>query len=273
MNTITDIEKYLFDFFSNRFDRIDFMYYSTHQNRVYDIYPLEGGTEIMDFINSIHGNIEDQFYFEKLVPHKFATPDNLIKILNLFKDYLSGNKILIEKNLNKNSSCSSISYWHELIHELIDLIDHINKMYESSNTSIPYQELRYNLIVGNIDGFIKLLKSLLASLPYSINKISEGYYHSNVHIILKLLGFDINSEEETNIGRIDAIIRFYDYIYIFEFKFDVEKDNSEEALQQIIDKNYFEKFKIENKKIIAIGVSFSSKKRNINHYKIKHIKD
>ena len=133
--------------------------------------------------------------------------------------------------------------------------------------------LRYNLIVGNIDDFIKLLKSLLASLSYSMYKTSEGYYHSNVHIILKLLGFDIMSEEETNIGRIDAIIRFYDYIYIFEFKFDVEKDNSEEALQQIIDKKYSEKFELEKKKIIAIGVSFSSKERNINGHRIKTIKN
>ena len=113
----------------------------------------------------------------------------------------------------------------------------------------------------------------MASLPYSINKISEGYYHSNVHIILKLLGFDINSEETTNIGRIDATIRFYDYIYIFEFKFDVKKDNSKEALQQIIEKKYSEKFEIDKKKIIAIGVSFSSEERNINGYKIKLIKN
>ncbi|MPL73325.1 hypothetical protein SDC9_19124 [bioreactor metagenome] len=273
MNTITDIEKYLFDFFSNRFEEINSMFYSTRRSRVYDIYPLKEGTEIMDFINSIHGNIEERFYFEKLVPHKFATPENLIKSLNAFKKYLCENKKLIENNLNESNNCNPICYWYELLNELIDLIDHINKMYESSNTSIPYEDLRYYLIVGDVDGFIKLLKSLLASLPYSINKISEGYYHSNVHIILKLLGFDINSEETTNIGRIDATIRFYDYIYIFEFKFDVKKDNSKEALQQIIEKKYSEKFEIDKKKIIAIGVSFSSEERNINGYKIKLIKN
>ena len=96
---------------------------------------------------------------------------NKILINNPIKMY---KKIKItNNNLNKNSHCNPISYWHELIHELIDLIDHINRMYESRDTTIPYQDLRYNLIVGKIDVFIELLKSLLASLSYSMYKISE----------------------------------------------------------------------------------------------------
>ena len=68
---------------------------------------------------------------------------------------------------------------------------------------------------------------------------------------------------------IDYIVAFN----FFEFKFDVKKDNSKEALQQIIEKKYSEKFEIDKKKIIAIGVSFSSEERNINGYKIKLIKN
>jgi len=61
------IEKYLFDFFSNRFEDFDNFYRTTHRDRNvqnYGIYALKDGNKLMDFLNSIHGNIEDQFYFE-----------------------------------------------------------------------------------------------------------------------------------------------------------------------------------------------------------------
>jgi hypothetical protein len=39
----------------------------------------------MDFINSIHGIIEEEFYFKNLIPQKFATPEALLSALESFK--------------------------------------------------------------------------------------------------------------------------------------------------------------------------------------------
>ena len=75
----------------------------------------------------------------------------------------------------------------------------------------------------------------------------------------------------TNNGRIDAVIRFSDKIYILEFKFNDNQDLSDEALQQIKDKEYALKFTIEKKDIIGIGVSFGKDKKNINGFKTEKL--
>ena len=153
--------------------------------------------------------------------------------------------------------------------ELVEMIDYVQEVYNYDAQVLPYQELRYNLIVRNIDKVITGLKSILASIPYAIYKTkNEGLFHSNVHVILKILGFEIISEEITNNGRIDAVIRFAETIYILEFKFNKNnEDLSEQAYQQILDKRYAEKFHFDNKEMYLIGISFSEPERNINGYK------
>ena len=82
------------------------------------------------------------------------------------------------------------------------------------------------------------------------------------------MGFDIISEESTNIGRIDAVIRFSETIYIFEFKL----GTSLEAITQIKEKKYYEKFIIEKKEILLVGVGFDSENRNISDIQYELIK-
>lgn len=271
MSKVKRIEKYLFEFFSNRFEDFDMFYRSTHRDRHTGIYNLKDGNRIMDFIISIHSNIEDHFYYEHLVPHKFATPDALFRSLDLFKKYLNENQKLLDKNYKRENTSYIIHETQKIKTELVEMIDYAKKLYDYEDTLIPYQELRYKLITRNIPDFVNILKSIMASVSYAITKTLEGYFHSNVHLTLKLLGFDVISEEQTNNGRIDAVIRFSDTIYILEFKFNNEDDLSADALQQIKDKRYPEKFFIENKEIIAIGISFSEKTKNINGYVFEQI--
>lgn len=54
-----------------------------------------------------------------------------------------------------------------------------------------YQQLRYRLIKHDISGFINDLSSIFANVSYEIIKKTEGYFHANVILILKLLGFKI----------------------------------------------------------------------------------
>ena len=182
---------------------------STHEQRQWGIYKLKDGNLLMDFLISIHANIEEKFYFEHLIPHKFATPDALLASLEWFKKYLNQN----QKYLDKNSKGDDVSYivttTQHIKDELVQMIDYTKTIYDYEDTVIPYQELRYKLITHNIPDFISILKSILASVSYLIAKTQEGFFHSNVHLILKLLGFEILSEETTNNGRIDAVIRFF----------------------------------------------------------------
>ena len=69
------------------------------------------------------------------------------------------------------------------------------------------------------------------------------------------------------LGRIDNSMRIGRHIYLLELKVDSSADD---ALSQIIERRYDEKFRIELERgytIHLIGLSFSSEKRNIEEYR------
>lgn len=241
-------------------------YQDEYKHRRIGIYRLNRGTELMDLMNTIMGNIEEKLYVGKLVPQSFATPEHLLTFLKSFKDHLNSKQQLLDMNKDENTSYV-IHEIQRIKTELVDFLDYLLKIYDTESEYIPYQELRYALITKDYNEFFLILNSILASVSYAILKTKEGYMHSNIHLILKLLGFTIESEETTNIGRIDAVIRFSNIIYIIEFK----NGTSSEALAQIEEKRYHEKFIVERKKIILIGVGFDNINRNISDYKIKEL--
>jgi hypothetical protein len=79
---------------------------------------------------------------------------------------------------------------------------------------------------------------------------------------LKALGVDIKAEDITNRGKIDLTIILPETIYIIEFKVD-----EKEALDQIKEKKYYEKYeqaKPANEQLIfLIGIEFSTQERNV----------
>ncbi len=99
-------------------------------------------------------------------------------------------------------------------------------------------------------------------MPYLIKKKQEGFVHSNIHTILILLGFDIVSEEPTNLGRIDSVIRFEKIIYIIEFKL----GTSQEALSQTKKTKYHEKFILIKKEIVFVGIGITEDGKNIEEH-------
>lgn len=230
MNKVERLEKYISEFFSVRWSEFIWFWKTTHSNRKHGIYLLKDGNLLMDMLFNIKGNVEDYFLGDRLFPQRFATPDALFTALNGFKNLLNRDQYLLDQNYKGEDTDSIVYKIQEFKDDLIQMIDYCKQVYDVEDTFIPYQELRYSLIKNDIQEFIKILKSLLSSVSYAISKTKEGYYHSNVHLILKLLGFDIIAEEQTNIGRIDAVIRFIDRIYILEFKFGKDEDKSLSAL-------------------------------------------
>lgn len=118
------------------------------------------------------------------------------------------------------------------------------------------------------------LKSIFASIPYnnySNNFIQsyEGFYASIVYIYLQSLGLDIIGEDVTNKGRIDLTIFIEDKIYIVEFKVDAVKG---EALKQLKEKNYAEKYLNKSSEIYLVGIEFDSKERNIVNFESEILK-
>jgi hypothetical protein len=119
---------------------------------------------------------------------------------------------------------------------------------------------------GKVDDFLKRLSSLFADTPYELVKDLENHYQNVLFIVSKLMGFYVNAEYHTSEGRIDLVLQTNDYTYVMEFKLD---GTAEEALAQINDKSYALPFAADDRKLIKVGVNFSSQTRNIDRWLIE----
>jgi hypothetical protein len=116
---------------------------------------------------------------------------------------------------------------------------------------------------GKVDEFFKRLSSLFADTPYELVKDLENHYQNVLFIVAKLMGFYVKAEYHTSEGRIDLVLQTPDYVYVMEFKLN---GTAEEALTQINDKNYALPFAVDGRRLIKIGVNFSSQTRNIERW-------
>ena len=117
-----------------------------------------------------------------------------------------------------------------------------------------------DVLNGDIDGFMKRLCALLADSSYEIVGEAEKYFQNVFYLIFKLLGFYTEVERRTSDGRMDAVVKTPQYIYVFEFKVDKP---AKEALDQINSKEYVIPFNVDGRQLYKIGVSFSSETRKV----------
>lgn len=125
---------------------------------------------------------------------------------------------------------------------------------------------------GNAESMMNRFKSLFASLPYptakkeNAEKIAEQNFQNVFYLVFTLLGQWSQVEVYNYKGRADCILENGNNVFIFEFKVDSSAD---EALSQIEENKYAEKYKTSNKKIVKIGANFSTKTRTLTEWKIE----
>lgn len=113
----------------------------------------------------------------------------------------------------------------------------------------------------DVPKFIKALKAFFANIPYNLtDRQNEQMWQTIVYVVLKAIGAGVQSEVQTNDGRIDMVAEVPGEIYIIEFKLDRP---ASEAMDQIKGKEYAGKYALSKKRITLIGISFSSEKRTI----------
>ena len=122
---------------------------------------------------------------------------------------------------------------------------------------------------GDVDAFMTRLKALIGGIPYS-NKKKEEYREENgevaVYLVFSLMGQYVQTEVHTPGGRVDAVVHTKDAIYLFEFKME-GAGTPEDALAQIRERGYANRYLAEGKKIVCIGVTFDPKTRNIGAWR------
>ncbi len=80
------------------------------------------------------------------------------------------------------------------------------------------------------------------------------------------MGYYIQTEVKSAIGRTDAVMHMSDTIYVFELKVD---KSAEEALAQIDEKGYMLPYHADGKRLVKIGIRFDSTQRTISDWIIK----
>ncbi|MBV7330320.1 ATP-binding protein [Chloroflexi bacterium TSY] len=117
------------------------------------------------------------------------------------------------------------------------------------------RQLLYALQTEDLDQFFAILNVFFANIDYDLQIKQEKYYQTIFFIIFKLLGLRVDAEGKTNQGRIDAVIKFDDRLFLFEFKLN---GNAGDALAQIRKTEYAEKYLRTGKPLILIGANFDS---------------
>lgn len=125
---------------------------------------------------------------------------------------------------------------------------------------------------GDTDAFRRSLTSFLASIPYDSHgslkdiDITEKHFQYTFYLLLRLIGvycIAIHCEDRQSYGRVDCTLEMEDYVYIFEFKMD---GTAQEALEQIEKTGYAKPYLADKRKVIGIGVNFSSVTRTVEDW-------
>lgn len=242
-----ELSEYVSEWLDARWKHWSYVYKSIHRDRRTGIYRLKQGEKLLDYLNSIMGNIEDHLGMDKgqhLIPSKFSSLNQFAQFLLNFTQYLRDNYYLVEINLNKEYSDIIVVDIATMVNEIIEMSNRcLDIILIDENVPIPYQQVKKSLYKGEIKEFVSLLNSIIKSIPYLIykEKFNEGHFHSFFHVALTLIGMRPLSEVATSDSRIDMVIDCPKAIYIMEFKYSPsDKDLSNDALDQIKDKKYYQ---------------------------------
>jgi hypothetical protein len=132
-------------------------------------------------------------------------------------------------------------------------------------TSYPLEDvdnlrktMQRQILLNDAAGLEDSLRQMLAYVPYQIDGKSEAYYHSIFLIWMSMLGFNIQGEIPTNRGRIDAVWEQAGTVVVAELKYGAGKQTEallDEALAQIRDRRYYEKYR----EATLLAIAFNGK--------------
>lgn len=145
-----------------------------------------------------------------------------------------------------------------------------------NQAAVQHRKSLHRLLLANdFPGLERLFTAFFAGIPadwYRNNPIAryEGYYASVFYAYFASLGLDMTPEDASCQGRLDLVVRFNDQIYLFEFKV-VELEPEGQALRQIKERGYADKYRAEGQPIHLIGVEFSREQRRVVRFEVETV--
>ena len=142
---------------------------------------------------------------------------------------------------------------------------------ETQNVAIRFKRA---LAGNNLDMALNILKGFFASIPYpefgsdalDTFEKKEAYFKRLFYVVFSFMNVQIYTEVMNSEGRTDALMYLGDTVYIVEAKLD---SSPQEALRQIEEKGYADRFAGSGKRVLRLGLNFSSETRTIADWAIE----
>ena len=139
--------------------------------------------------------------------------------------------------------------------------------YPTDDKKIEIVNFQKALRDGKVEEFMERINNIFAAAPKQTNqKQYELNCQAFIWLIFKLMGEFVLCEVQNGKGRSDAVVWQKDAIYIFEFKMD---GTAKEALEQINSKDYPIAYKNDGRKIVKVGVNYSSAEKQLTEWVIE----
>ena len=123
-----------------------------------------------------------------------------------------------------------------------------------------------HLYDNDLEGAMANLKAYLSGISNRLSNKNERDFQTVFYLIFNLMGAYITVEEDSAIGRADAVVHMPDTTYVFELKYD---GSAEDAIKQIDDKGYLIPYSADGKRLVKVGVNYDSELRTIGEWIIR----
>ena len=136
---------------------------------------------------------------------------------------------------------------------------------DNNSLVIEFVEKLYD---DDIEGALTALKAYLSGISNRLSNKNERDFQTVFYLIFNLMGALIRVEEDSAIGRADAVMHLPTTVYVFELKYD---GSAADALRQIDEKGYLVPYSAEGKRLVKVGINYDSSQRTIGDWIIKQM--
>ena len=217
----------------------------------------------IELTNIVNGRLANENQFKNYDPDS----KNMLPVI-----YQSG--YLTIKDFEKETRLYTLDFPNQEVEE--GFLDVLLKKF----ITVPYDDigleinnLRVALRDKNIDRALSIIKSAIADLPTVVKKdMCENYYESVTHLMFRMTGWRVVSELQNVCGRSDVVVASKDSVFIFELKMDKGRsfeEVAEEALAQIDENGYSQRFAVSGKTMYKVVLVFSSEGKGLLGWKVK----
>jgi hypothetical protein len=234
-------------------------------NKVIEAYWLESGTPtyVINVLKKYHVNVMDIDGKECSVDGFNVSPEQMTTALPML--YQSG--YLTIKEFNPLVNRYRLGFPNKEVR--VGLLQGLAPNYLSpildDNIGLA-GDLVLALHDGEVEEAMTKLKSFLSGISNRLSNKNERDFQTVFYLIFNLMGAYIRVEENSAIGRADAVVHTADAVYVFELKYD---GSAEDAIRQIDDKGYLIPYSADGKRLFKIGVNYDSDLRTLGDWIIR----